>query len=500
MSTDINSWLASQIVYEIFPERFAIGKSKTPEEKLAMKCYESYDPPYETRGWDQLPVNPSKGWDFFGGDLYGIVDHLDYLQELGVTTLFMTPIFSSPSNHKYDTTDFFTIDEQFCGKEALIELIKQLKQRDMHLFLDIAMNHVRDTHQWFLDAKRNKKPKRDFFTFGQGGSYLCWHDFRHQPELNLVNETLQGKLFRDSNSALQQYLDMGVDGFRFDAANDVGMPIINKIREALRQRFPNAVMIGEVTNFAGEWIDQNDKYHGVMNYYFHGALYAWLQGNISSTQLNYCVEEYYRGYGKKGAIYSWNILSSHDTPRLRNFLADKKQRKLAVVAQFTLPGVPFIYYGEEIGMAGEGDPDCRRPMIWDENQWDKEIFDFYRHLIAIRKSRAELQYGDFVMLGHKLSTDALAFLRHTEKPDEAAIIVINNSGMHLKQKLFVPCAHIYHQLRLKDLLSGDTTEVQIGGGIDLDIPPYTAVILVPDDTKFVDYKFFKPRNLLLSDL
>lgn len=493
-----NIWLATQIVYEIFPERFAIGGPHTSATKLALPAYHrAVD--YVTRDWNELPVNPSMGKDFFGGDIYGIIDRLDYLQELGVTTLFLTPIFFAPSNHKYDATDFFTIDEHFGGEQALIELIKQLKQRKMHLFLDIAMNHISDIHPWFLAAKRNEQPFKSFFTFKQDGSYLCWHDFRHMPELNLVNEEVQRILFSDPASVLQKYLEMGVDGFRFDAANDVGMYIIRTIRQALQQRFPDAIMIGEVTNYAGEWIDESDKYHGVMNYYFHGALYAWLQGNISSIQMNYIVEEYYCGYGKEGAIYSWNILSSHDTPRLRNFLADEKQRKLAVVAQFTLPGIPFIYYGEEIGMAGGGDPDCRRPMTWDEKQWDKETFDFYRKLIAIRKSRTELQSGSFVMLGHKMSSDVLAFLRHTEKPSEVTVIVINKSGLHLKEKLFIPYSHLYVQLRLKDLLSGDLTKVQIGS-IDLDIPPHSAVILVPDDTQFLDYNFFKPRNLLSADL
>lgn len=497
--TSNNTWLASQIVYEIFPERFAIGKPYTSATKLALPAYHrAVD--YVTREWNELPVNPPMGKDYFGGDIYGVIDRLVYLQELGVTTLFLTPIFLAPSNHKYDATDFFTIDEQFGGEQALIELIKQLKQREMHLFLDLAMNHISDMHPWFLAAKRKEILYRDFFTFKKDENYLCWQDFRQMPELNLSNEELQCILFRAPDSVLQKYLEMGVDGFRFDTAYDVGIPIISAIRQDLKQRYPDAIMIGEVLNYAREWIDQSNKYHGVMNYYFHGALYSWLQGNISSVQMNYIAEEYYRDYGKNGAINSWNILSSHDTPRLRNLLADDKQRKLAVVAQFTLPGIPFIYYGEEIGMAGGEDPDNRRPMIWDENQWDKETLAFYRMVIAIRKSRTELQSGDFEILGHKMSSNVLAFLRHTEKPGEVAIIAINKSAFHLRERLFIPYSHLYVGLRLKDLLSDNLTEVQIGGSIDLDIPPYSSVILVPDDTQFTNYKFYKPRNLLPADL
>lgn len=492
---NINSWLASQIIYEIFPERFAIGKPYTSEAKLALKSYHPNDITYVRHHWDELPVIPPKGFDFFGGDINGIIDHLDYLQEIGVTTLFLTPIFISPSNHKYDTRDFFTVDEHFGGEKALKELINQLKQRKMYLFLDIAFNHISDMHNWFLAAKNGEYPYRNFFKFNDDGSYQCWRKFYQMPELNLLDEKLQGILFRNSDSVLQKYLNMGVDGFRFDVAVDVGLGIIRAIRQALRLKYPHAVMIGEVMNYAADWIDSTDKYHGVMNYYFHDALYSWLQGKITALQMNYATKEYYHGYGKEGAICSWNILSSHDTARLRNMLGDKKQRQLAVIAQFTLPGVPLIYYGEEIGMEGGEDPDCRRPMIWEESRCDMNTFELYKKLIAIRKSHPELQFGYFVMLGHKMSANALAFLRYTDKKNEVAIIVINNSSAPIKERIFTPHSHLYHNLPMKDLLSNSPTVKMQAGNVDLDIPAYSAAILVPDDTQFKDYKFFKDRNL-----
>lgn len=500
MVDDNNSWLASQIIYEIFPERFAIGQPYTSETKLALKSYDKlYNHgranDYEKRSWNELPVNPSDGKDFFGGDINGIIDHLDYLQELGITTLFLTPIFFAPSNHKYDTTDFFTVDEHFGGEKSLIKLIEELKKRGMYLFLDIAFNHISDIHPWFICAKYDVRPFRYFFKFNKNGNYECWYDFRQMPELNLLDENLQDILFRNNDSVLQKYLNMGVDGFRFDAATAVGLNIIRIIRKTLQEKYPHAVMIGEVTNFAGDWINEHEKYHGVMNYYFHSSLFSWLRGDISALQMNYAAEEYYRGYGKKGSIYSWNILSSHDTSRLRNMLSNEKQRQLAVIAQFTLPGVPFIYYGEEIGMEGGADPDCRRPMIWDENRWDKNTFNLYKKLIAIRKSHPELQFGDFVMLGHKLSANALIFLRYTDKINEVAIIVINNNKLPIIEKLFTPHSHLYHDLPLKDLLNNCPKLKMQGGNIDLNVPPYSAVILVPDDTQFKDYKFFKERNL-----
>lgn len=160
--TKNTSWLASQVVYEIFPDRFAIGKQYTHKEKLALACYSRAND-YVTRDWNELPVSPPLGKDFFGGDIYGIIEHLNYLQGLGVTTLFLTSIFFAPSNHKYDVTDFFEIDEQFGGERALVELIKQLHSRNMYLFLDIAFNHISDIHPWFVAAMRKEQPYRDFF-------------------------------------------------------------------------------------------------------------------------------------------------------------------------------------------------------------------------------------------------------------------------------------------------------------------------------------------------
>ena len=192
-----------------------------------------------------------------------------------------------------------------------------------------------------------------------------------------------------------------------------------------------------------------------------------------------------------GAVSSWNILSSHDTPRLRWTIHDAALRKLAVIAQFTLPGVPFIYYGEEIGMDGGGDPDCRRPMIWDESRWDKTTLEFYKMLIEIRQAHAALRRGKLTML----EADALVFLRHTEKINETALVAINNSPQPYRQIVFTPHSHLYHALPMKNLLDPSQVIAMEAGNIKLELPPRSAGIFVPDDMRVTNYKFFKPRNL-----
>ena len=189
--------------------------------------------------------------------------------------------------------------------------------------------------------------------------------------------------------------------------------------------------------------------------------------------MNYAADQFYRDYGHGGAVRSWNMLSSHDTPRLRWTIHDAAQRRLAVVAQFTLPGVPFVYYGEEIGMDGGHDPDCRRPMAYrDKSRWDKETLAFYQEdhrdsTIA----RGVPGANHFIVLGQKLDADALVFLRHTDKIDETALVAINDLTQPLRRIVFTPHAHLYHALPMKNLLDPSQVVNMEAGDLCLDIPP-----------------------------
>ena len=474
-------WMADQVVYEIFPDRFAIGRPHSSASKLALPAYHRAED-YVRRDWTELPVSPPWGKDFFGGDLRGICDHLDYLQDLGATCVYLTPIFSSPSNHKYDTTDYFTVDEQFGGEAALREMIGKMHRADMRLVLDAVFNHVSDVHEWFVRAKRGDKSVKDFFIFHTGGGYEGWHGYGHMPKLNLANPKLQALLYRDADSVLQHYLAMGVDAWRFDVAVDVGLKAARAMRQALRQRFPGASMIGEVMAYAARWTNGNDKYHGVMNYHFRHAVLSWLRGKTSARQMGAAAERYYQGYGMVGALCSWNILSSHDTPRLSHVLPGKAQQRLAIATQFTLPGAPLIYYGEEVGMEGAGDPDCRRPMVWEQSRWDMELFEFYKTLIAIRQSRAELRHGKLVMLGSLPTIDMLAFIRYTDHPQELSLVLINNSENPVRQSLPVPPPHFREGLVMRNLLCPARELVKMeAGGLPVDVPTRSAAILVPCD-------------------
>ena len=383
---------ASQVVYQIFPDRFAIGGGLGGEEKLASTVYDV--PGAQKRAWEDLTVHKPIGKQFFGGDLDGIADRIDYLMDLGVTTVYLTPVFQSPSNHKYDATDFKRIDPMFGGEPALDRLLETLHRFGMKLILDAVLNHVSDQHPWFQGCRNGDPEFSGFFTFSPEGGYACWQDRTHMPELNLANPKVLDLLYRQSDSVVQHWLAHGIDGWRFDVAQDLGLEVAEELGGLVRPRFPQASLTGELFGFGGAWLKGRRGYHGTMNYYFRTTLLAWLNGEIDAVQANRAIADTREGYGLEGLLCSWNILATHDTPRLKSTLAGAAQLRLAQLAQMTLPGVPLIYYGEEIGMEGATDPENRRPMVWDETRWDPEQRSWVKALIAIRQGNPALRYGE----------------------------------------------------------------------------------------------------------
>lgn len=484
---------ASQVVYQIFPERFAIGGGLSSAHKLAQSAYDL--PNVIQRDWDELPSAESCGDQFFGGDLDGISDRLDYLGDLGVTGIYLTPVFSSPSNHKYDATDFFSIDPMFGGEAALKRLCDALHAREMSITLDAVLNHVSNRHPWFVAAQAGDPDKRDWFSFQSDDSYQCWQDFDQMPELNLSNPHVRDVLYRRPDSLVQHWLARGIDHWRFDVAQDVGIAVAQEMRAIVGARFPAANLLGELNGFAGSWFAHGDGFHGMMNYWYRTAMLAWLRGEIDAVQMNQAVRDARAGYGLRGLLCSWNMLSSHDTPRLITALGDAHLARLALLLQFTLPGVPLVYYGEEIGMEGGNDPDCRRPMRWNPRDWNTVQRDWVRQLIRVRQSNAALQYGDVTVLGDRLAGNALVFLRHTQAAGEAALVVVNLSDQPLEQVLLLPYSHWYDGVPLRDAL-GQAPDIRVqAASVRLQLAPHSCAVYEAFEP-YANYRFFKPRNRL----
>jgi glycosidase len=490
-----------QVVYQIFPERFAIGQPHDSRSKLALPVYQR--PGRSLRAW-HAPVLPPAGQaddvdnpgnSFYGGDLQGVIDHLPYLQELGATTLYFTPIFEAPSNHKYDAVSFERIDPMFGDENTFRALLSASRERGIGVVLDAALNHVSDQHPWFLAARRGELPYRDWFTFldPEQRDYLCWWGHTFMPELNLEAPELEDLLYRLPGSLLRRFLDLGIQGWRFDTGQDIGLPFVKRLRAALAPHYPEAELLGELMNYGGGWVG-DDRFTGVMNYHQRSAVLGWLAGELGARQSNAALRDGYAGLGHDGSLASWNMLASHDTPRLRHLLPQWTDRRLALAAQFTLPGIPVVYYGEENGMDGGADPDCRRPMEWDSSRWDRPTRALYRTLIDLRHAHPALWQGRLTVLGDRLDrTDAMVFLRHTGQPGETALVVLNRSAEPFDQALLLPDPHLYSGLTLRDALGEGTAEPLMGGQSRVRVPARSAAVFLPDD-RLPNFKYFKARN------
>lgn len=492
------------IIYQIFPDRFAIGHPHTSASKLALPVYHKNQ--YLLRAWNEPilgnddsessreQVLRNAGRIFYGGDLDGVADHITYLQDLGVDTIYFTPLFEAPSNHKYDAVTFERIDPMFGDDAALSRLLQALRQRNMGVIMDAAFNHVSDHHPWFRAAIAGTSPYCDWFTFEENGvderDYHCWWGFRHMPELKLEHAELLPLLI----GPLRHYLELGIQGWRFDTGQDIGLPFVSAMRAALHD-YPKAELLGELMNYAADWIGPR-AFTGVMNYYQRTTLLAWLDGRIGCRHAHIALREGYEGHGHEGSLASWNMLASHDTPRLKHLLPDWRDRQLALVAQFTLPGIPVIYYGEENGMEGAGDPDCRRPMVWEPALWDMDTRNFYTTLIQLRRSHAALWQGHMTVLGDRLDgSEALIWLRHTAQPGESVLVVLNRGAEAIDAHLMLPASHLYSTVVLLDVLRNGRPIKVDGGLIHVVVPARSAAIYLPQETT-PGYRYFKERNRL----
>ena len=378
----VPEWAKNKVVYQIFPARFAT--TKAVKEKT----------------WYKAPMD---GFTDLRGDLKGITDRLEYIRDLGADVVYMTPIFQSRSTHKYDTIDYYTIDPSFGTEADLIELVEKAHNLGMRVMLDAVFNHTAPEFFAFRDLEKNwetspyrnwyyckGKPVRPMIPFVKP-NYKCFSYFGGMPKLNLDNpETAQYCI----DVALYWLRNAKIDGWRLDVGDEVSHYFWQKFRTAVKREFPDALIVGEVWHYASDFL-QGDTWDSVMNYPFLNASMDFVaKEEISASEF---LNElgFLRG-NLNNACHEvlWNLLDSHDTPRaLYRCGEDKRKMKLLAAMQLLLPGMPFIYYGDEVGMTGGRDPDCRRGMLWDETRQDRDMLAYYRRLITIRKAYPALD-GD----------------------------------------------------------------------------------------------------------
>jgi len=384
------SWVKDTIWYQIFPERFANGDTSND--------------PAGTMPWGESEPTPT---NFFGGDFQGIMNHLDHLVDLGINGIYFTPIFKAYSNHKYDTIDYMEIDPQFGDKEIFRRLVKECHKRGIRVMLDAVFNHSGYYFLPFQDVLKNQedsvykdwfhlwdfpvvtKPQPNYDTFSFGAS---------MPKLNTNQPDVKKYLLDVARYWIEEF---NIDGWRLDVANEVDHTFWREFRQVVKDVKPDAYILGEIWHNSMPWL-QGDQFDAVMNYPFtNAAIDFFAKQKLSASSFSNAIDEVLHMYPDNVNESSFNLLDSHDTPRILTLADGNIDRvKLLFLFHLTFIGTPCIYYGDEIGMNGGGDPGCRACMVWEHEKQNQDLFHYVQALITLRKSndvyanRASFQFLD----------------------------------------------------------------------------------------------------------
>jgi len=440
-------WIKSSVFYQIFPDRFAKSERtyKTPDWA-------------HPREWNELPRGRSKftGTELYGGDLLGVEQHLDHINELGVNGIYFTPFFSARSNHRYDASSFDQVDPILGGNKALFSLVKKSNKLGIRIMGDLTSNHCGAGHPWLAKAKKNKKSKeRSYFYWDKSikHGYVGWWGLESLPKLNFNSKALRNEMYKGKNSIVRKWIGSkyGMSGWRIDVGNMTGRlgtdnhhdEVMHGIRIAMDETNPNAWLVAENGDFVAS--DLNGLgWHGAMNYQgFMRPVWNWLNRNpdigggfqglpfemprISGSQLVNSMKQFNASVPWRSVTASMVLLDSHDTARFRTVVSgDIASHLSAMTMVLTYPGVPSIFAGDEIGLEGAWGEDGRRTINWDDQStWDMGFLTEVKKLISIRK-----RHDAFINGGLRwvlVEDDCLAFLRESKK--ETILVFVSRKAV-----------------------------------------------------------------------
>lgn len=415
---EVPQWAANKVVYQIFPSRFAATQ------------------PVDKELWYKAPITPM---DDLHGNLRGIIEHLDYIKDLGIDVVYLTPIFKSNSCHKYDTIDYYQVDPSFGTTEDLKELVQKSHERGMKVVLDAVYNHSGREFFAFQDIleKGEKSKYLDWYfidelpprgEWGEIPNFKCFGYYGGMPKLNLKNPEVEKYI---TDVACYWIKECDIDGWRMDVGDEISHFFWKNFRKAIKAVKKDMLIIGEIWHYAGDFLE-GDEWDTVMNYPFYLNLIDLLADekiNVSQFVQNL---GYLKGrLNKKCYPLMWNLIDSHDTARFLHLCHDnKKKQHLAAAFQLLMPGMPMVYYGDEYAMPGANDPDCRRGMYWDEEYQDKEMYNWYKKLMQIRKAHACIVEGEMIETIANDDEDTIVMIR---KNGEETIAMLFNCGNSAKE-------------------------------------------------------------------
>ena len=498
-------WVKDAVFYQIFPDRFARSSRVTKPANL--------------EPWDAPPTP----YGFKGGDLLGVLENLDYLEALEVTAIYFNPIFKSAANHRYHTYDYYQIDPMLGGNDAFGALLEASHDRGIRVVLDGVFNHASRGFYPFYHTLENgiASPYLDWFYFDEdrlragewleaypsperahrtghdhdsfhGLGYRAWWDLPALPKFNTDTVAVRRFLL----DVARHWIAFGVDGWRLDVPQEIND---DKFWQAFRREVktvnPEAYIVGEIWSDAHRWL-QGDQFDAVMNYAFNRACLGFFGGEQLDTSQRpggFAVEPLGAGQfadviDRMLTLYDWdvtrsqlNLLSSHDEPRFLTMVGgDGSAMRLATLFQMTFPGAPCVYYGDEIGMEGGPDPDCRRAFPWEEDRWDQRLLGWFRNAIHLRHEHPALRHGAFERLHVDDRHSLYAFARRGER--ETLVVVLNCGST--PYDLDVPARGLIGDgVVLQDLWEGGLARVQGDRITGATLPPRSGMVLGESPTR-----------------
>lgn len=447
---DINctpDWVNQTVWYQIFPDRFCNGDQSIN--------------PLNTKEWAK-PDQKVENSDIFGGDLRGIIQRLDYLQDLGITGLYLNPINQAESVHKYDTTDYLEIDPVFGDKKVLKELVQKAHEKGIRIMLDGVFNHCGPQFPYWKDVVE-KGPKSEYFDwfmiekwpFSNNGTnakdknYYSFAFVDSMPKLNTNHPKVIEYLLMVCETWVKEY---DIDGLRLDVANEISHKFCKELRKRMKALKEDFYILGEIWHDSIPWL-LGDEFDAVMNYPLAGTISDfWMETEQKKLEFEQRINRCYTMYMQQNNDVLFNLLDSHDTIRLMSKInsVDKVYQQLVVL--FTMPGSACIYYGTEVVLEGGYDPDCRRCMPWKEIEEGKyeDRISFVKQLISLRKTKTTFRTRNFHFTNRYTDDRMLEYIKIDENGEKIEVLLnCSEKEIELKEGGEVILSHLCEENKLQ---------------------------------------------------
>jgi glycosidase len=458
---EVPTWVEGTVFYQIFPDRFFNGDKSND--------------PHNVAAWDSKPNYSAH----LGGDAAGVKEKLHYLKAIGVNGVYFNPVMMAPAYHRYDPVDFYQIDHSFGTNKEFIDLTHQMEGEGIRVVLDQIFDHVGVTFAPFADVLQFQQESeyKDWFFIKKwpvkvepNPNYVGWWGTEWMPKVNLANKGVYNYLMESVDFWMK---NAKLSGWRLDVANEVPAWFWQDFRKRVKGIDQDAWIVGEVWTEAGEWLG-GDQWDASMNYPFRNVLMNYIaKGTTTPTEFVQGLQRVHGLYAGQVSRNQLNLISSHDTPRFLSEAGnDRKLQAMAAVVQFSWPGAPSIYYGEEIGMEGKADPDNRRGMRWDMVQPNNELLDLYTKLIHVRTKSKLLAEGEPITLPCDDKLNIAAYGRELGK--DFSVTILNRSDKAFSGKIQLPKSQAGKAFT--DVISGKTFTADALGHLRVELQPVSALL------------------------